>query len=77
MRFQGAGSGPLAFGRYSVPYIKINITIYKFLGYPSFKDELIVGTHTKELITKSMVIELFKKMVAVFRGYNGGRKDDT
>lgn len=57
-----------------MPYIKVSITIYKSLGYPSLKKELIVGSHTKVSITKSMVIELFKKMVTIFRGYNGGQQ---
>lgn len=60
-----------------MPYIKVQITIYKFLGYPSLREEVIVGNHKKEPITKLMVIELFKKMVAIFRKYNGGKGNDT
>lgn len=53
-----------------MPYIKVSITIYKSLGYSAHKDEIIVGDHKGVTITKAPVIELFKRMVNVFRYYN-------
>ena len=53
-----------------MPYIKVSITIYKSLGYPSHRDQVIVGDHKGEAITKDFVIELFKMMIGIFRYYN-------
>lgn len=58
-----------------MPYIKVQITIYKFLGYPTLRKQVIVGNHKKEPITKDMIVELFKKMVQVFKKYNTGPKE--
>lgn len=57
-----------------MPYIKVQVTIYKLLGYSTLKEEVIVGSHEKESITKPVAIELFKKMVAIFCRYNGVKK---
>ena len=51
-------------------YIKVDITVYKTLGYSAHKDEVIVGSHCVDQITKESVIELFKRMVNIFRYYN-------
>jgi len=51
-------------------YIKVTVIIYKTLGYSAHNDEIIVGNHCVERITKESVIELFKRMVNIFRYYN-------
>lgn len=54
-----------------MPYIKVEIIIYKSLGYSAHKDQIIVGNHYGgNTIKKESVIELFKRMVNVFRYYN-------
>ena len=53
-----------------MPYIKVSITVYKSLGYPSHREQIIVGDHEGNAITKGFVVELFKKMVVIFRYYN-------
>lgn len=58
-----------------MPYIKIEILIYKSLGYPAEREQLIVGSHGRQSITTDMVKDLFKKMVQVFRKYNLRRKE--
>jgi len=59
-----------------MPYIKVDILIYKDLGYPSHREHLIVGRHKGSTIKKAPVIELFKRMVNVFRYYNHLMKEE-
>jgi len=51
-------------------YIKVEITISKILGCTSHTDEILVGNYNADRITKEAVIELFKRMVNIFRYYN-------
>lgn len=58
-----------------MPYIKVAITVYKTLGYSSYRDQVIVGDYKGNAITKESVTELFKTMIGIFRYYNRVLKD--
>lgn len=57
-------------------YIKVEITVYKILGYSERKDQIIVGNHRVNTITKGQVIDLFKRMVNIFRHFNRTLKEE-
>lgn len=53
-----------------MPFIKVEVTISKRLGYGLMRHAFVVGSNKGSVITKPIAIEVMKGIVKVFRTFN-------